>query len=93
MKLGDGIAGRVAATALPLSYPQTTDDSALDVAFDEKLGCNIKQALCQPILGNNGHVRTAFRRVCCLLTRQPVNIALMTSVWLTMPGTWGDAGR
>lgn len=55
-KLGEGIAGRVAATGLPVSYPLAAGEPELDVTFDEQLGCTIKEALCQPILGNNGHV-------------------------------------
>lgn len=56
-KLGDGIAGRVAATALPLDYSHAEGESGVDVTFDEQLGFKINHALCQPILGNNGHVR------------------------------------
>jgi GAF domain-containing protein len=56
-KLGQGVAGHVAATGLPVCYPAVDGEAELDVSIDEQLiGQPVKQALCQPILGNNGHV-------------------------------------
>ena len=91
-KLGDGIAGRVAATALPLSDPQAAGESGVDVTFDEQLGCKINQALCQPILGNNGHVRVAFHGVNCLVRGSHDQISLIMTAWVFLPGTWRNPG-
>ena len=52
LQIGEGLAGYVAATGTPTSFPA----SELDISADERVGFTINAALCHPIVAPNGNV-------------------------------------
>jgi GAF domain-containing protein len=56
IRIGEGIAGHVAATGSPVCFPATVGNERLDASADERMGFSAKHALCHPIVGQHGHV-------------------------------------